>query len=57
MTFKNDKNHFSSFLKGFQLPKIVSNLRVTAQKGHFALRISSVNATKSATNCGFGHIY
>ena len=24
---------------------------------HFPLRISSVNVTKSAGNCGFGHIY
>ena len=29
----------------------------TAQKMTFALRISSVNVTKSAENCGFGHIY
>ena len=27
------------------------------KKLSFALRISSVNVTKSAGNCGFGHIY
>ena len=27
------------------------------KKWSFPLRISSVNATKSARNCGFGHIY
>ena len=30
---------------------------VAAQKRSFALSISSVNVTKSAENCGFGHIY
>ena len=29
----------------------------TAQKRNFPLRISSVNLTKSAVSCGFGHIY
>ena len=29
----------------------------TAQKMNFLLRISSVNVTKSAVSCGFGHIY
>ena len=29
----------------------------TVQKKNFALRISSVNMTKSAVSCGFGHIY
>ena len=27
------------------------------QKLSFPLKISSVNVTKSAGNCGFGHIY
>ena len=27
------------------------------KKWHFPLRISSVNVTKSAVSCGFGHIY
>ena len=27
------------------------------KKSSFPLRISSVNVTKSAGNCGFGHIY
>ena len=31
--------------------------RRTAQKWSFPLRISSVNVTKSAVSCGFGHIY
>ena len=30
---------------------------LTAQKLKFQLRISSVNVTKSAEKCGFGHIY
>ena len=29
----------------------------TARKIKFSLRISSVNVTKAAWNCGFGHIY
>ena len=29
----------------------------TAQKMKFPLKNSSVNVTKSAGNCGFGHIY
>ena len=29
----------------------------TVQKMNFLLRISSVNVTKSAVSCGFGHIY
>ena len=31
--------------------------RNTAQKMKFPLRISSVNVTKTAVSCGFGHIY
>ena len=30
---------------------------VTAQNLKFPLRISLVNVTKAAGNCGFGHIY
>ena len=30
---------------------------ISAQKMNFSLKISSVNATKSAGNDGFGHIY
>ena len=29
----------------------------TAQKIKFSMRLSSVNVTKSAVSCGFGHIY
>ena len=34
-----------------------NNAWITAQKWSFPLRISSVSVTKSAGNCGFGHIY
>ena len=40
----------------WRLLKSRKSLTVTAQKS-FPLRISSVNVTKSAGNCGFGHIY
>ena len=29
----------------------------TAQKMKFSIRVSSVNVTKSADSCGFGHTY
>ena len=32
-------------------------LHALHKKWNFTLRISSVNVTKSAGNCGFGHIY
>ena len=35
----------------------VNQLNYAAQKMMFPLRISSVNVTKSARNCGFDHIY
>ena len=35
----------------------VLDLYNTGQKWSFPLKISSVNVTKSAENCGFGHIY
>ena len=35
----------------------LENVFSTAQKMKFLLRISSVNVTKSAETCGFGHIY
>ena len=34
-----------------------NNLLTLHKKIIFPLRISSVNVTKSAENCGFGHIY
>ena len=33
------------------------NVVVTAPKMKFSIKMSSVNATKSAVSCGFGHIY
>ena len=35
----------------------LSKLPLHTQKKRFPLRISSVNVTKSAVKCGFGHIY
>ena len=39
------------------LPHNLQKIADTAQKWSFPLRISLVNLTKSAVNCGFGHIY
>ena len=39
-----------------KVPLIVS-VEETAQKMMFSIRIFSVNVTKSAVSCGFGHIY
>ena len=36
---------------------ILQDLQLLHKKWSFPLRTSSVNATKSAGNCGFGHIY
>ena len=36
---------------------ILTLIPSTAQEMKFSSRISSVNVTKSAVNCGFGHIY
>ena len=41
---------------------VVLNLKILISKhctknGSFPLRISSINVTKSAVSCGFGHIY
>ena len=44
-----DSNHPPSVI--YQIPLS------TAQKLNFPLLISSVNVTKSAGNCRFGHIY
>ena len=44
----------SDIYNGAFLPSQIFN---TAQKRSFPLRFSSVNATKSADSCGFGHIY
>ena len=38
-------------------PGCMNVLRYVSQKMKFSLRISSVNVTKSAVTCGFGHIY
>ena len=37
--------------------KIFAKIITLLKKISFSLRISSVNVTKSAGNCGFGHIY
>ena len=37
--------------------KSTTKLMFTAKKRSFPLRISSVNVTESAGNCGFGYIY
>ena len=42
---KNDIKYFVLFFSN------------TAQKMKFSIRVSSVNATKSADSCGFGHTY
>ena len=39
-------------------PRILQSIcTYTAQKWNFPLEIPSVNVTKSAVYCGFGHIY
>ena len=37
--------------------KIIAKYRHLSPSGNRALMISSVNVTKSAVSCGFGHIY
>ena len=46
-------------LNKMQIISETGNLLIHKLKktGGFPLRISSVNVTKSAGNCGFGHIY
>ena len=36
---------------------LIEILPILHKKQSFSLRISSVNVTKSAVSCGFGHIY
>ena len=52
------KQHFAVWKKA-ALPKLDTNKKqvLLHKKWIFPLRISSVNVTKSAGNCGFGHIY
>ena len=38
-------------------PGCMKVLRYVSQKMNFSIRIYSVNVTKSAVTCGFGHIY
>ena len=52
----------SHFRKTFLSPNFtlfvsIQGAQTLQKKWSFPLRISSVNATKSAGNCGFGHIY
>ena len=48
---KKTFTHFGPIFHLFQ------SFSITAQKWSFLRRIFSVNLTKSAENCGFGHIY
>ena len=50
-TFFNVKNKCSASIK------IKTSMTHCTKKSSFPLRISSVNVTKSAGICGFGHIY
>ena len=49
--FEFNNMHVALFCSGAML------CNLTAQNWSFSLRISSVNVTKSAVFCGFGHIY
>ena len=61
------KKYFSKILKINLRQKLIQHLLIKQEvpkqevllhkKWNFPLRISSVNVTKSAGNCGFGHIY
>ena len=50
-----NRNLFSYWI--YQQKQIRFWIKTLHKKWSFSLRISSVNATKSAGNCGFGHIY
>ena len=52
LLIKADKKHLVKTMKSEMFL-----YNVTAQKLSFPLRISSVNATKSAGTCGFRYIY
>ena len=51
----------ATLIKGLMVKRIFLflsyGLSYTVQKKSFPLRIFSVNVTKSAVSCGFGHIY
>ena len=42
---------------GLKRTVVVNQLVTLRKKWSFQLRVSSVNVTKSAGNCGFGNIY
>ena len=48
------KIYYQELVRQFNVRVLVIN---TAQKWNFSLRISQVNVTKSAGNCGFGYTY
>ena len=51
-------NTYHTFKKGPDHTKLLLSTYYTVQKVKFSIKkISSVNVTKSAGNCGFGHIY
>ena len=51
------ENEIVKLKKNLQNFKYVALPKHTAQKMKSSLRIRSVSVTKSAGNCGFGHIY
>ena len=53
-TFKGNKNNQTPFITKELRKEIYTTLH---KKWSFPLRVSSVNVTKSAVACGFGHIY
>ena len=54
MIIKHMKEKFRQAKMMFVIMPIQYN---TAQKMRFSIKISSVNLTKSAVSCGFGHMY
>ena len=50
-------NKYSRFIRNVIKFENKENRIPTARKLKFSIRISSVNVTKSARYCGFGHIY
>ena len=50
-------HRLQNYLKIVYVDKKLALRKTLHKKWNFPLRISSVNVTKSAGNCGFGHIY
>ena len=59
--FEYESEYFEYVVMGGYLNTHIAQCKKTMQTLHkklrFPLRISSVNMTKSAVSCGFGHIY